>query len=102
MMNSFYDQFCPICKYCSLSGEEEPCCDCLAAKSPSDVRFVREGDNKPRSEMLEDFARFVASEVIDEEMWQLNHEAFAELACRKLYELGIVGKMDDNWILKED
>lgn len=41
-------------------------------------------------QQLEDFAKWVAVEVIDEELWTYNHLAFAEIACRKLVRLGIM------------
>lgn len=45
------------------------------------------------------FACWVASEVCNEgfeEMWTLG--AFAEVACRRLYALGIVQKFRDEWV----
>lgn len=45
------------------------------------------------------FAYWVASEVCNEgfeDMWSLG--AFAEVACRKLYALGIVQKFRDEWV----
>ena len=48
-------------------------------------------------QQLEDFARWVAVEVIDEEMWTYNHLAFAELACRKLVKLGIMQESDGEY-----
>lgn len=44
-----------------------------------------------------EFAKFVADEIFDEN-WEFNKEAFAELACRKLYQLGIVKSKDSEWI----
>lgn len=48
---------------------------------------------------LEDFAKWVAAEVIDEELWlwTYNHLAFAELACRKLVKLGIMQESDGKY-----
>ena len=43
------------------------------------------------------FAQWVAEEVIDEDLWELNHGAFAEIACRKLEKLGIVKSNDGYW-----
>jgi hypothetical protein len=45
---------------------------------------------------LKKFAEFVAKEVISGSVEEYP-EAFAEVACRKLHKLGIVGKDDDNW-----
>lgn len=49
-------------------------------------------------QQLEDFARWVAVEVIDEELWTYNHLSFAELACRKLVQLGIMQESDGEYL----
>jgi hypothetical protein len=51
------------------------------------------------AEPFKAFAHWVASEVCNEgfeDMWSLG--AFAEVACRKLYALGIVQKFRDEWV----
>jgi len=48
------------------------------------------------------FCEWVASEIIDEELWELNHGAFAEIACRKLNKLGIVKKEGDMWVYENE
>lgn len=48
-------------------------------------------------QQLEDFAKWVAVEVIDEELWTYNHLAFAEIACRKLVRLGIMQESDGEY-----
>lgn len=48
-------------------------------------------------QQLEDFARWVAVEVIDEELWTYNHLSFTELACRKLVQLGIMQESDGEY-----
>lgn len=48
-------------------------------------------------QQLEDFARWVAEEIIDEDMWTYNHLSFAELACRKLVKLGIMQESDGEY-----
>lgn len=51
------------------------------------------------AEPFKAFAHWVASEVCNEgfeNMWSLG--AFAEVACRKLYALGIVQKFRDEWV----
>lgn len=50
-----------------------------------------------KREDLEGFAEWVA-EYIFEDDWELNSDAFAELACRRLHKLGIVAKADGKWI----
>jgi len=52
----------------------------------------------PSNEDLIDFAKFVAREIFDPDFENGGQYAFAELACRKLYKLGIVTKADDKWI----
>ena len=52
-----------------------------------------------QAEPFKAFAHWVASEVCNEafeDMWSLG--AFAEVACRKLYALGIVQKFRDEWV----
>ena len=46
------------------------------------------------------FARWVANEIFSD-MWELNKDAFDELACRKLAKLGIVRANGDEWELVE-
>jgi NTP pyrophosphatase (non-canonical NTP hydrolase) len=46
------------------------------------------------------FCYFVANEIFDEN-WEFNQDAFAEIACRKLVQLGIVELIDDKYRLKE-
>lgn len=55
-------------------------------------------DTMRKYQQLEDFARWVATEVIDEEMWTYNHLAFAELACRKLVRLEIMQESDGEYL----
>ena len=38
-----------------------------------------------------DFIKWVIDEIWDEELWELNHSSFAEIACRKLVKLGYLG-----------
>lgn len=51
-------------------------------------------------EQLEDFARWVAIEIINEEMWEYNHQSFTELACRKLVKLGIMQESNGEYLYK--
>lgn len=55
-----------------------------------------------REDQLEEFARWVAEEVIDEEMWVLNYLSFAEIACRKLTKLGIIQRDGQGYVYGED
>lgn len=49
-----------------------------------------------------EFCEWVASEIIDEELWELNYGAFAEIACRKLNKLGIVKTDGDKWVYENE
>lgn len=46
---------------------------------------------------LRDFAIWVADEIFDE-YFEDNARTFSEIACRKLYELGIVKRDKEIWI----
>ena len=47
------------------------------------------------------FAAWVADEVIDEELWELNYGAFGEIACRKLEKLGLTKLNGSSWELNK-
>ena len=47
-----------------------------------------------------EFAEFVAEEIFDEN-WEYNNDVFAEIACRKLADMGIVKADWDKWYLME-
>lgn len=49
------------------------------------------------------FAHYVADKVTrSDEDWEDYHEAFAEVACRKLVKLGIVSVEDDKYVYSEE
>jgi len=48
------------------------------------------------------FCEWVASEIMDEEFWEYNCNAFPEIACRKLNKLGIVKKEGDMWVYENE
>lgn len=57
--------------------------------------------SKERSgETFVEFAEFVAEEIFSEE-WEFNKDSFSEIACRKLYKLGVIDKNDDEWVYKK-
>lgn len=51
---------------------------------------------------LDEFARWVAGEILDEAMWEYNYARFAEVACRKLTKLGYMDKTAGYYHLPED
>ena len=63
--------------------------------------FMVAVETMQKYQQLEDFARWVASEVIAEDMWQYNYSAFAEIACRKLVKLGIMQESNGKYLYEE-
>lgn len=59
---------------------------------------VNEPPVNPQEPKTEQFAKWVATEIFSD-MWEYNKDAFAEIACRKLTELGIVRAKGDEWEL---
>lgn len=49
---------------------------------------------------LKQFAEWLADSVLDEE-WNKEHDAYTELICRKLVNLGFLIK-EDNMYMKKD
>ena len=50
---------------------------------------------------LIDFANWVANEIMNEN-FEEDADVFIEIACRKLYKLGIIKKEDDRWVYEYD
>ena len=50
---------------------------------------------------LIDFANWVAKEIMSEN-FEEDVGVFIEVACRKLYKLGIVKKEDNQWVYEYD
>ena len=65
---------------------------------PRSLAFDTTIDTMRKYQQLEDFARWVAEEIIDEDMWKYNHLSFAELACRKLVKLGIMQESNGEYL----
>ena len=54
-------------------------------------------------EELLSFAHYVADKVtMSDEDWEDYHEAFAEVACRKLVKLGVISIEDDMYVYRHD
>lgn len=55
------------------------------------------------TEELLSFAHYVADKVtMSDEDWEEYHEAFTEVACRKLVKLGVISIEDDMYVYKRD
>lgn len=62
--------------------------------------FCEMNENKVKE--LIKFAHFVAKEVVLEgDRWESNYMSFPELACRRLYKLGIIEKDGSRWYYEE-
>lgn len=48
----------------------------------------------PSEQTYTDFITWLLDEVWDEDLWEINWEAFPELLCRKLVKLGYVKEQD--------
>ena len=57
---------------------------------------VRNRDDDIAIRELGDFAEWVAQEVCRDD-FEDDSSTFAEICCRKLYALGFVEKVGDNW-----
>lgn len=54
-------------------------------------------------EELLSFAQYVADKVtMSDEDWEDYHEAFTEVACRKLVKLGVISIEDDMYVYRQD
>lgn len=54
-------------------------------------------------EALLSFAHYVADKVtMSDEDWEDYHEAFTEVACRKLVKLGVISIEDDMYVYRRD
>lgn len=54
-------------------------------------------------EELLSFAHYVADKVtMSDEDWEDYHEAFTEVACRKLVKLGVISVEDDMYVYERD
>ena len=84
----------------AYSLKQIECKNCIG-KYDKRIYTLSDGYNDiPKKQDLDDFARWVASEIFDD-MWEYNRDAFAEIACRKLAKLGIVRATGDEWELVE-
>ncbi len=83
--NCYYD--CDNCSLCYEQGN--------MGEQKELLKYVVETMRK--YQQLENFARWVAKEIIDEDMWELNHLSFAEIACRKLVQLGVMQESDGEY-----
>lgn len=50
---------------------------------------------------LEDFVFWLAEQVLDEEMWELNASAYGEIIARKLQKCGILKCVDEHYHVNE-
>lgn len=84
----------------AYSLKQIECKNCIG-KYDKRIYTLSDGYNDtPKKQDLDDFARWVASEIFDD-MWEYNKDAFAEIACRKLAKLGVVRATGDEWELVE-
>ena len=80
-----------ICEPCPYYGEGIEC------------ENVLHDDAADAIEALLSFAHYVADKVtMSDEDWEDYHEAFTEVACRKLVKLGVISVEDDMYVYRRD
>jgi len=85
------DNVCTKEKNCGYYGKGFFCQDALM------------NDAADAIEALLSFAYYVADKVtMSDEDWEDYHEAFTEVACRKLAKLGVISIKDDMYVYKRD
>ena len=102
MMASNYEQLVKALRCC---GNPFGCnSNCQMYKR--DASFCRHeliNDAAAAIEELLSFAHYVANKVtMSDEDWEDYHEAFTEVACRKLVKLGVIFIEDDMYVYKRD
>ena len=60
----------------------------------------KQAEQEPKTD-YKAFTEWVANEIFSEE-WEFNKDSFAEIACRKLAEMGIVKADGDKWVLESE
>lgn len=64
---------------------------------------VAKDDAADAIEELLSFAHYVANKVtMSDEDWEDYHEAFTEVACRKLVKLGVISIEDDMYVYRQE
>ena len=64
--------------------EQEPCEDSVSRQAVTDA-------------MMKQFVEWLLDEIWDEEMWELNYQAFPEVLCRKLVKMGYLKEKDGEY-----
>lgn len=86
---------------CDYYGDNMAKCETCAKEHIQLAEWLRELKQlKEQEPKTVQFARWVATEIFDDS-WEYNKDSFAEIACRKLAELGIVRAKGDEWELVE-
>lgn len=81
------------CNGCEYDGKEWPV-GCMEAMMRDAAAAI---------EALLSFAHYVAEKVtMSDEDWEDYHEAFTEVACRKLVKLGVISIEDDMYVYRRD
>ena len=101
---SNYENTIKAMRHCSQSGVvkcEE--CEYYGKEWPIGCMEDMMRDAATEIEELLAFAHYVADKVTrSDEDWEDYHEAFTEVACRKLVKLGIVTVEDDKYVYSEE
>ena len=81
-----------------VAVKDRPCNECIwMGRSGMCSSWDCEPVTREQAHKLIDFADFVAESVTADD-FDDSAGFFAEVACRKLYKIGILGMDDENWI----
>ena len=105
-----YDELVKALRHCA-KGSCDDCnylAPCLKKWQENKNRFGASilmimDDAAAAIEELLSFAHYVADKVtMSDEDWEDYHEAFTEVACRKLVKLGVISIEDDMYVYRQD
>ena len=89
-------------KECINRDCNRDCANCDIVQDVEDLNnaydvAIKALEQEPKTEQ---FAKWGATEIFDD-MWEYNKDSFAEIACRKLAQLGVIRAKGDEWELVE-
>lgn len=99
-MNDSYPKLVKALREC---GERAFCNDCPIFDTCNGDIDRAMHDAADAIEALLSFVHYVANKVtMSDEDWEDYHEAFTEVACRKLVKLGVISVEDDMYVYRRD
>lgn len=98
---SDYTELIHDLRYCA--DRDRPDCSICGYESADKCKDRIKLDAAAAIEALLSFAHYVAYKVtMSDEDWEEYHEAFTEIACRKLVKLGVISVEDDRYVYRRN